>query len=70
MLRPADAASSRYRQRHAPAMIPLDLDDINADFYGAGCHKWPLAPTGSGSSISAKERRPPATAASELGLAA
>ena len=33
---------------HAPAMIPLDLDDVNADFYGANCHKWLLAPTGAG----------------------
>jgi isopenicillin-N epimerase len=33
---------------HAPAMVPLDLDDIAADFYGANCHKWLLAPTGSG----------------------
>src|SRR5262249_20249074 len=33
---------------HAPAMIPLDLDDIAADFYGANCHKWLLAPTGAG----------------------
>ncbi|HEY7308256.1 MAG TPA: aminotransferase class V-fold PLP-dependent enzyme [Gemmataceae bacterium] len=33
---------------HAPAFIPLDLDSINADYYGANCHKWLLAPTGSG----------------------
>jgi isopenicillin-N epimerase len=33
---------------HAPAMVPLGLDDIAADFYGANCHKWLLAPTGSG----------------------
>jgi isopenicillin-N epimerase len=33
---------------HAPAMVPLDLGDIGADFYGANCHKWLLAPTGSG----------------------
>lgn len=33
---------------HAPAFVPLHLDDIAADFYGANCHKWLLAPTGSG----------------------
>ena len=33
---------------HAPAMIPLSLDDISCDFYGANCHKWLLAPIGSG----------------------
>lgn len=33
---------------HAPAMVPLDLEKINADFYGANCHKWLLAPCGSG----------------------
>ena len=33
---------------HAPAFVPLNIEEINADFYGANCHKWLLAPTGSG----------------------
>jgi isopenicillin-N epimerase len=33
---------------HAPAFVPLDLDVIAADYYGANCHKWLLAPTGAG----------------------
>jgi isopenicillin-N epimerase len=33
---------------HAVAMLPVDLEAINADFYGGNCHKWLLAPTGSG----------------------
>jgi isopenicillin-N epimerase len=33
---------------HAPAMIPLELDGLECDFYGGNCHKWLLAPTGSG----------------------
>ncbi len=33
---------------HAPAMIPLNVEDVGADFYGGNCHKWLLAPTGSG----------------------
>jgi isopenicillin-N epimerase len=33
---------------HAPAMIPLGVEAIGADYYGANCHKWLLAPIGSG----------------------
>ena len=33
---------------HAPAMIPLNIDDIGADFYTGNLHKWLLAPTGTG----------------------
>jgi isopenicillin-N epimerase len=33
---------------HAPVFIPLDLDSVQADFYGGNCHKWLLAPIGSG----------------------
>lgn len=33
---------------HAPAMIPLDVSAVGADFYTANLHKWLLAPTGAG----------------------
>jgi isopenicillin-N epimerase len=33
---------------HAPGFVPLNLQEIAADYYGANCHKWLLAPTGSG----------------------
>jgi isopenicillin-N epimerase len=33
---------------HAVAMLPLDLEAVGADFYAGNCHKWLLAPTGSG----------------------
>ncbi len=33
---------------HAPAMIPVNLDEVDADFYGGNGHKWLLAPTGTG----------------------
>jgi isopenicillin-N epimerase len=33
---------------HAPAMIPLDVSDVGADFYTGNLHKWLLAPIGCG----------------------
>jgi isopenicillin-N epimerase len=33
---------------HAPAMIPLCINDVGADFYTGNLHKWLLAPTGAG----------------------
>jgi isopenicillin-N epimerase len=33
---------------HAPAFVPLDMNQIGCDYYGANCHKWLLAPTGTG----------------------
>jgi isopenicillin-N epimerase len=33
---------------HALAFLPLNVTEIHADYYGANCHKWLLAPIGSG----------------------
>ena len=33
---------------HAPAMLPLHVDAVRADFYTANLHKWLLAPIGAG----------------------
>ncbi len=33
---------------HAAAMLPLNVTAVGADFYAGNCHKWMLAPSGTG----------------------
>ncbi len=64
---PAAAVCAMARRRgvltvvdgaHAPGMVPVDLQRIGADFYGANGHKWLMAPAGCGFLHVRRERKP------------
>lgn len=42
---------------HAPGMVPVNLAEIGADFYGANCHKWMMCPAGAGFLHVRRDRR-------------
>src|SRR5262249_25324357 len=42
---------------HAPGMLSLDIPSIKADWYVGNCHKWLMAPKGSGFIWAAPERQ-------------
>ncbi len=41
---------------HGPGMLQLDLHDMGCDFYASCCHKWMLAPKGTGFLYIKKEK--------------
>ncbi len=43
---------------HAPAQIPLAIDELDCDFYTASLHKWVSAPIGSGFLFAAPKWQP------------
>jgi isopenicillin-N epimerase len=54
---PAEAICARARERgvsvcidgpHAPLQIPVNIGQLDCDYYAASCHKWMCAPFGSG----------------------
>jgi isopenicillin-N epimerase len=57
LIMPVQEICEAFRQRgiavcidgpHAPAQVPLNIDQLDCDFYTASCHKWLCAPLGSG----------------------
>lgn len=63
---PVAAICRRARERsiltvvdgaHVPGHIPLDLEDLGADFYAGNCHKWLCGPKSAGFLYARRERQ-------------